>query len=382
MMVDYDVLKIIWWMLIGLILVIYATTAGYDSGVTMIMPFLRRETNRRIMLNTSAPTWDGNQTWIVFAGGGLFVVWPVVYSTAFSGMYFAIMFILWGLFLRPPGYDYRGKLPGHRWKRSWDVALFISSIVPVFLFGVAFGNCLLGFPFHFDPMTFRDFYTGNILQLLSFFGVLSGVAAVLMVLMHGSAYMQRRTEGELRKLGRKLHFIFSILLLIAFSIAGFLVAYRINGYKLISFPKDATIYPLNNVVTRGVGAWMDSYQKYPWKYFGPVAAYLGVLLSLWANYIRWYAFCFWMSAMAIAGLIGTIGFTLFPFIMPSSTNPSQSLTVWNATSSQYSLNIMLYVGVVLLLITLGYKTYTFYTLWSGKKTVTEEDIKENEHTYY
>ncbi len=382
MMVDYTVLKILWWMIMGCVLVIYASTAGYDSGVTMIMPFLRSETKRRIMLNTSAPAWDGNQTWIVFAGGAMFVVWPVVYSTAFSGMYFALMFILWSLFLRPPGYDYRNKLPSHIWRRSWDVALFISSVVPVFIFGVAFGNCLLGFPFHFDPITFRDFYTGDFWDLLSGFAILSGIASVLMVLMHGAAYTARRTEGELRAMGRKLHVISAILLLIAFSIAGFLVMYSVNGYHLISYPRDATLFPLNNIVIQGKGLWLASYKIYPWKYFGPIVAYSGIFLSLWANWVGWYTFCFWSSAMTIAGMIGTIGFTLFPFIMPSSTNPDQSLTVWNATSSQYALNTMLYVGMVLLFIILGYKIYTFYTLWSTQKTITEKDLEENKHIYY
>lgn len=382
MMIDYTVLKIIWWVIMGGVLVVYASTAGYDSGVTMIMPFLKSEKNRRIALNTSAPTWDGNQTWIVFAGGAMFVVWPVVYSTAFSGMYFALMFILWSLFLRPPGYDYRGKLPSHIWRRCWDVALFISSAVPVFLFGVAFGNCLLGFPFHFDPVTFRDYYTGNFWGLLSGFAILSGIASLLMILMHGSAYVARRTEGELRELGRKLHAVFAVLLLISFSIAGLLIMYRVNGYHLVSYPKHATIFPLNNVVTRGVGVWMDSYKKYPWKYFGPVAAYAGILVSLWANYFRWYAFCFWGSVFAIGGMIGTIGFTLYPFIMPSATQPNQSLTVWNSTSSQYALNIMFYVGIILFIVILAYKAYTFHTIWYKQKTVTEKDLEENEHTYY
>src|SRR3989338_3118293 len=166
-MFDYLFLKIIWWALIGAVLIVYVSTAGFDAGVTMYMPFLRDETNRRVVLNTSAPTWDGNLTWIVFAGGGLFVVWPVVYSTAFSGMYAAMLCILFTLFLRPPGYEYRNKIDSQAWRKLWDWALFISAVVPVFIFGVAFGNCFLGYPFHFDPHTYREFFTGNFFQLLS-----------------------------------------------------------------------------------------------------------------------------------------------------------------------------------------------------------------------
>ena len=381
-MIDYEVLKILWWIAMGAVLVIYAATAGYDSGVTMIMPFLRKEIDRRVMLNTSAPTWDGNQTWIVFAGGAMFVIWPVVYSTIFSGIYFAFMFILWALFLRPPGFDYRGKLPNRVWRRSWDVALFISSVVPVFLFGVAFANCLLGFPFHFDPYTFRDYYTGSFLDLLNGFAILSGIASVVMVLMHGSVHTQRRTEGHLREMAHKLIYISAILLFILFSISGLLVAYSINGYTLISYPKNATLYPLDNVVAQSLGGWIMSYEIHPWKYFGPFAAYVGIFLTLWANYVRWYVFCFWASVLTVAGMIGTIGFTLYPFIMPSSTNPDQSLTVWNATSSQYALDVMFYVGLVLFFVILAYKAFTFHTVWSGKKTITAKDIEENDHTYY
>ena len=137
-MFEYEFLKIAWWLMIGAVLMVYAATAGFDAGVTMYMPFLRDETDRRVVLNTSAPTWDGNLTWIVFAGGGLFVVWPVVYATAFSGMYSALLLILFSLFLRPPGYEYRNKIDNAAWRKTWDWALFISAVIPVFVFCVAF----------------------------------------------------------------------------------------------------------------------------------------------------------------------------------------------------------------------------------------------------
>lgn len=369
-------------MIIGLMLIVYASTAGYDSGITMIMPFVKSETDRRVLLNTSAPTWDGNQTWIVFAGGALFVVWPVVYSTAFSGLYAVMLFILWSLFLRPPGYDYRSKINKHSWRRFWDFGLFISSVVPVFMFGVGFGNCFLGFPFHFEPHTFRMFYTGNIFLLLTPFGVLTGITSVLMVLMHGAAYGARRTEDHIRRLCRKVHVWAAVLLFIAVSIAGLMVIFSLNGYVLQSESNDPTLYPLANVVTQHVGAWIDSYKQYPWKGFFPVLAYFGIVASLWANAIEWFTWCFWSSVFATAGIIGTAGATLFPFIMPSSTNPNESITVWNATSSQYALNVMTYVGIVLLLIILGYKIFTFHTIWSKKSTITAKDLEENPHTFY
>jgi len=379
---DYNVLKVLWWMILGMILVIYASTAGFDVGVTLFMPFLRNEDDRRVVLNTSAPTWDGNLTWIVFAGGVIFVAWPIVYSTAFSGLYAAMLLILFTLFLRPPGYEYRNKIPSHRWRRTWDVCLFISGLVPVFIFGVATGNCFVGFPFHFDPVTLREFYTGNFWQLLNITGILAGVVSVVMVLMHGAAYLQRRTIGHLRELGRKVHFTSGIILLALFSISGLLMVFYFNGYVLVSSPVNPTANILSNVVTRHVGAWFDSYEQYPWKYFGPMAAYGGIVVSLWASYYRWLNLAFWASNFAIGGIIGTAGFTLFPFIMPSSTNPNESITIWNAVSGQYGLNVMLYIGVVLLLIVLAYKIFAYHTIWSEQKVITTEDVHKNEHTFY
>lgn len=381
-MLEYEFLKIVWWIIIGAVLMIYASTAGFDAGVTMYLPFLRDDMDRRIVLNTSAPTWDGNLTWLVFAGGGLFVVWPSVYSTAFSGMYAAMLLILFAFFLRPPGYEYRNKLNSHAWRRTWDWALFFSGVIPVFVFGVALGNCFLGMPFHFDQNTYREFWTGNFWNLLSPYALLSGAVSVLMVLMHGSVYLQRRTEGHLRKLAFKVHLITAILLLIGFTASGLLLMYKIVGYKLISYATDPTIEPLKNVVQSGVGYWIKSFDQYPWKYFPPVVVYAGIIESLWAAYYGWVTTAFWASCFAVGGIVGTAGASLFPFLMPSSTNPDQSLTVWNATSSQYALNVMLYVGVVLLFVILGYKIFAYNTIWSKKSTLTADDIEKNEHSFY
>lgn len=381
-MIDYNVLKILWWIILGLVFVVYACTAGFDAGITIIMSFLKKETDRRVLLNVSAPTWDGNLSWIVFAGGGLFVAWPIVYSTAFSGLYPAMLCILFSFFLRPPGYEYRNKIDSHRWRRMWDVALLISGFFPIFIFGVATGNAFLGYPFHFDPNTFRVFYTGTFWELLNPIGLLAGLISVLMVLMHGAAYLQRRTDGHLNDLSKKLHFIFGVAVLIVFTFAGFFLLYHVQGYRLVSHHADSTLYPLKNVVTRGTSFWLSSYDKYPWKYYGPVIAYAGILVSLWASAQRWIRLAFWTSALGIAGIIGTAGFTLFPFIMPSSTNPNQSITVWNADSSQYALNIMLYVGVVLLLIILAYKIFAYHSIWHEKPILTEQDLHEDEHTFY
>ncbi|MCH9744063.1 MAG: cytochrome d ubiquinol oxidase subunit II [Gammaproteobacteria bacterium] len=380
-MFDYTVLKMIWWAIIGGIFVIYSCTAGFDFGMTLIMPFLRKEENRKLALAASMPTWDGNMTWLVFAGGALFVVWPVVYATAFSGLYFAFFAVLWSMFLRPPGFDYRERIDSHRWRRCWDVALFISAFIPVVVFGVGMANCLLGFPFHFDSFSMRGFYTGNFGGLLSSgYAWLGAFISLFMIIMHGAAYLQRRVEGELRELSHKLITIFTLLVFVLFTIGLILVVTDLPGYILKFSPAHPTSDPLGNIVTYSPHAWAQSYHEYPWKYYPLMSFYAGIVLTLWANFIRARAACFWFSCSVVASTILAVGVTLFPFIMPSSTNPNQSLTVFNSTSSYYSLGIMLYVGVILLAVILAYKIFAYYSTWHKKPSLTVADI-ENEGGY-
>lgn len=380
-MIEFNVLKIVWWMIVGGILMTYASTAGYDLGITMILPFLKDERDKRVALNVSAPTWDGNQSWIIFAGGALFVVWPLVYSTAFSGIYAGILCILWGFFLRPPGYDYRSKIDNALWRRFWDFGLFISSVLPVLIFGVIFGNCLVGYPFHFDPLTMRSFYTGNFLGLLNVFGVGCGIVSLIMILMHGSAYLARRTEDNLQLLARRIHAVTTIVLVILFTVLGILL-FNANGYILKYSPNHAIDDVLGNLVVSYKGAWVDSYNTYHWKYYGPIGMYVGAIISLWGNAFSWYTTCFWGSVMCVCGVIATGGLSLFPFLMPSSTNPDESITVWNAASTQYALNIMLYFAVILFTFITVYKIFSFYTIWQKKGTLSRQDVEENNHSFY
>jgi cytochrome d ubiquinol oxidase subunit II len=231
-------------------------------------------------------------------------------------------------------------------------------------------------------MTFRSYYTGGVFDLLSPVGILAGVCSVVMILMHGSAYAARRSEGNVRMMAAKVHGRSALLLLLLFAIAGCYVVFSIKGYVLLGQAKDPVLYPLKNLVAYRAHAWIDSFAIYPWKFIPPVLAFAAIVATLWANYLRWFNWAFWSSAIAVSSVIGTAGASLFPFIMPSSTHPNQSITVWNAVSSQYALNIMLYVGVFLLLVILGYKIYTFSTIWSKKPTLTESDIEQNSHSFY
>jgi cytochrome d ubiquinol oxidase subunit II len=381
-MIDYAVLKVVWWMLIGLVLMLYGTTAGYDLGITVILPFLKKESHKRLALNISGPTWDGNQTWLVFAGGGLFVVWPVAYALSFSGFYAAILMILWPFFLRPLGYDYRGKIDNPKWRRFWDWGLFVSSFLPVVVFGVAFGNLLQGVPFYFDPKTMQSFYTGNFAGLMNPFGILCGLVSASMIIMHGASWLARRSRGDFQVKARGIQYVLTWITLVLFLVAGWWLMTRVAGYTLVSQPAVPTQDPLHNVVTSALGAWTANYVMAPWKYYPIVIAFLGLVLTLIFNRARQFHYAFWSSVFSVSGIIGTAGATLFPFLMPSSTHAEQSLTVWNAVSSQYALNTMLYVGGALLVIILIYKLFAFKAAWGKLENIGEEDLEENKHSFY
>lgn len=389
MFLDYETLKVIWWFLVGAVLVIYTVTAGFDFGVTLLLPFMNRkktfaenDVERRILLNTIAPTWDGNQTWIVFGGGAIFVVWPIVYASTFSGLYALMLFILWSFFFRPPGFDYRGKLHSAAWRKMWDWGLFISAFFPAMAFGIGMANLFLGLPISFDPISMRSFYDGNFLQLLNPFGVLGGLASLFMILMHGTAYLNRRTMGDLQAHIRHLHRTFCVVFLILVTLIGVMLVYHVNGYQLVSQSANPTAHPFDMVIAQSKGGWFASFAQHPWKWIPVVLTYVGVLISL-ATLKRGRGYmAFAGSAIAIAGTIFTVGCNLFPFVIPSSVNPSQSLTVWNATSSQYTLTGMFYICLIFLVVIFAYKFWGYAHVWRAKHYLEEKDVQENTHTFY
>jgi cytochrome d ubiquinol oxidase subunit II len=174
MTIDYYTLKLIWWLFVGVLLIGFALLGGFDLGVGTLLPFVgRTDTQRRVILNAIGPTWEGNQVWFITAGGALFAAWPMVYATAFSGFYWALLLVLFALFFRPVGFEYRSKVEDPRWRSAWDWGLFVGGSVPALVFGVAFGNLLQGVPFHFDVFL-RSYYTGSFWGLLNPFALLAG----------------------------------------------------------------------------------------------------------------------------------------------------------------------------------------------------------------
>ena len=370
MIFDYATLKVIWWLLIGALFIGFALTDGFDMGAGTLNPFLgRNDDERRVVINTVGPHWDGNQVWFITAGGAIFAAWPLVYAAAFSGFYIALLLVLFALILRPVGFEYRSKLPTPAWRTFWDWALFAGSAVPALVFGVAFGNLLQGVPFHYDA-ELAPHYTGSFFALLNPFALLAGVLSLALLVLHGATYLQLRTEGVLRERAKRAARLAAATVIVAFAAAGLWLVYGIEGYRIVSMPAPgASFVPLAKAVERAAGAWLANYKTYPWMMVAPALGFLGAIAALvLSGARRAAAWAFVASAIAIVGVILTAGFSMFPFVMPSSSDPASSLTVWDATSSHKTLQLMFWAVVMFLPIVLAYTVWV-YRVMRGKVTV-------------
>lgn len=378
MPLDYETLRVIWWILIGVLLIGFAIMDGFDLGVAMWLPWLgKTDIERRIIINSIGPTWEGNQVWFILGGGAIFAAWPTLYALSFSGFYLAMLVVLLALILRPVGFKYRSKLSNPQWRSFWDYALFIGGFVPALIFGVAVGNVLQGVPFHFDN-NLRAFYTGSFLGLLNPFALLSGLLSVTMLAMHGAFFLSVKTEGHLQKRAMTAGRFSAILTVLAFIGAGYWIRYGIDGYALAAaIPHGGPSNPLYKTVTQQAGAWFSNYQYAPWTMIAP---FMGSVMAIFALIlVRRTKIAFLCSATSIFGIIATVGLSMFPFILPSSTNPEQSLLVWDSSSSQLTLFIMLFATIVFLPIILLYTSWVYRVL-RGKVTV--ETILNHQDTVY
>ena len=380
MIFDYYTLKIIWWAFVGLLLIGFALTDGFDLGVGALLPFVAKtDEQRRVLINSIGPTWEGNQVWLITAGGALFAAWPLVYAAAFSGFYWAMLLTLFALFFRPLGFDYRGKIDDPRWRNAWDWGLFVGGAVPALIFGVAFGNLLQGVPFNYDEFL-RPFYTGTFLELLNPFALMAGMVSLSMLIMHGAVFLQMRTEGELNLRAKKCVLAFGLTFIMAFALTGILQISGFEGYRIISMPDPASAFtPLEKSVEMVSGAWLDNFKSHLWMLAAPAMAFGGAILAILFSSKYRPGLGFIASSSALAGVILTAGFAMFPFIMPSSTHPDISLTVFDAVSSHRTLSLMFVAVLLFLPIVLIYTSWV-YRVVRGK--IKEDDIRENIHEVY
>ncbi len=377
MPLDYETLRVIWWLLIGILLIGFAIMDGFDLGVAMWLPWLTKtDMERRVLINSIAPTWEGNQVWFILGGGAIFAAWPDLYALSFSGFYLAMLLILLALILRPVGLKYRSKLDNPKWRTVWDWALFVSGFVPSLIFGVAVGNVLQGVPFYYDE-SLRIFYTGTFIDLLNPFALACGLLSVLMLAMHGAFFLQIKTEGLIQQRSRKAARYSAGLVILLFVSLGFWTYYGIDGYALQSLvPHDGPSNPLYKQAMRQTGAWFTNYSLYPISIAVPILSILGAFFAILSARKALLSFVF--SALSVGCLIATVGISMFPFILPSSTNPKFSLIVWDSSSSQLTLFIMLVVTVIFLPIILAYTAWVYKVL-RGK--VTEQTIADSDSSY-
>ena len=378
-MIDYELLRVIWWCLVGVLLIGFAVTDGFDLGVGALLTLIgKNDKERRVMINTVGPHWDGNQVWFITAGGAIFAAWPMIYATAFSGFYLALALTLIALWMRPIGFDYRSKLPNPQWRKAWDWALFAGGIIPALIFGVAFGNLLLGVPFEMDS-TLKSTYTGSFFGLLTPFALVAGLLSVAMLLNHGATWLQMKTDDFIEVRARAVSVVLSLTGVTLFVLAGLWVAFGLDGFVITSaIDTIATSNPLKKEVAIEAGAWMSNYSKYPLMMAAPVLGIIAGLACALFSKKGNAGMAFVSSALFIAGVILTAGFSMFPFLMPSITMPEASLTVWDATSSHMTLNVMFIVACIFVPIVLSYTAYSFYVM---RGRIKNEDLDQS-HTIY
>ncbi len=376
---DYELLRMIWWALLGILLMGFAIMDGFDLGVASILPFVaRNDMERRITLNTIGPVWEGNQVWLILGGGAIFAAWPMIYAVAFSGFYMAMMVILSALILRPVGFKFRSKIRHPQWRQTWDYILFIGGVVPAIVFGVAVGNVLQGVPFQLDG-DLRITYHGSFWDMLNPFALLCGLISLLMLVLHGANYLSLKTEGQIAQRARQLVMPSSLLFMATLILTGIWVSHDLEGYQITSvIQANGDSNPLLKQVVRVKGSWQDNFREHTWMLSAPLLAFCGVWFAWIFGYLGRPLIAFISSSLMMIGVIGTAGLAMFPFLLPSSLHPQSSLTVWDASSSKLTLFLMLVAVVIFIPIVLAYTAWVF-RVFRGR--VTEEQIKHELNSY-
>jgi cytochrome bd ubiquinol oxidase subunit II len=320
-------LTTVWFILIAVLWTGYFVLEGFDFGVGMLMPVLGRgkdgEVRKRVMLNTIGPVWDGNEVWLLTAGGATFAAFPEWYATMFSGLYLPLLIILVALIVRALGFDYRGKTDDPVWRQRWDYAIFFGSALPALLWGVALTNVVMGL-----PIDAQMEYTGNFFTLLNPVALIGGLTTVALFLTHGAIFIALKTEGDIRHEARAL------------ALKTGAVAALLAVVLLVSV----------NVSTGSLASWITA-----------IVAAVALLAGLFAISQGREGWAFIGTFLAIGAAVATLFLALFPDVMPSTTNAAYSLTTTNASSTELTLTIMTWVAAIFTPIVLLYTSWTYWT---------------------
>ncbi|GGF77372.1 cytochrome d ubiquinol oxidase subunit II [Azorhizobium oxalatiphilum] len=373
-LIDYPTLRVIWWALLGVLLIGFAIMDGFDLGVGALLPFVARtDVERRVVINTIGPVWEGNQVWLILGGGAIFAAWPPLYAVSFSGFYLAMFAILAALILRPVGFKYRSKRESTAWRSRWDWALFVGGFVPALIFGVAVGNTLQGVPFRFNE-DLRIFYDGTFFGLLNPYALLCGLLSVAMLVMHGAGWLVLKTDGMVQKRARTYGSIAALLTIVLFALGGLALYYLVDGYRITSPVNPAgPSNPLMKGAEMAQAAWFANYRAYPLLLAAPALGFLGAMAAGLGLKFRMGGGVVLLSALSVLGIIASVGVSMFPFILPSSIDPRASLTVWDASSSHLTLFIMLFATAIFLPLILIYTSWVYRVMWGkvDEKSITD-----------
>ncbi|AUV18266.1 cytochrome d ubiquinol oxidase subunit II [Aeromonas caviae] len=374
---DYETLKVIWWGLVLFLLVGFVVMDGFDLGVGMLLPVVgKTDDERRVLLNSVGPVWEGNQVWIIAGAGTLFAAWPLVYAAAFSALYVPFMFLLFGLFLRPVGFDYRSKLPDPVWRRWWDRALVVGGLLPTLVFGATLGLVLQGLPFRFDA-ALRIHYGAFAFHwplLLTAMGT-----ALALLLLHGASFLQCKTQGAIAARSARLALWLGPLASALFALGGVWLG-EMAGYRITAIGDlNGALTPLMKEVVAVPAGWLGNFVAHPVLWAVPVLGLLLPLVCALASRLGKSGLALVASGGACAAMMLTVAIALFPFVLPSSLDPASSLTLWDSTSSERTLLIMLGIVGVLMPVNIGY-TLWVYRVVRGR--VSAEQVRQHGHSLY
>ena len=363
-LLDYETLRIIWWVLLGVLLIGFAAMDGFDLGVGILLPFIgKTDVERRVVINTIGPVWEGNQVWLILGGGAIFAAWPPLYAVSFSGFYLAMFAILFALILRPVGFKFRSNREGQGWRNGWAWALFNGGFVQALIFGVAVGNVLQGIPFRLND-DLQIFYDGSFFGLLNPFALLCGILSVTMLTMHGAAWLTLKATGEVQARARTYGSVAALATVALYVLAGVISWLWISGYRVTSaIVTNGPSNPLRKTVELDHGAWFANYANYPILLIAPALGILGALAVFITLRSGREIAPLLLGKLSIFGIISSVGVSMFPFILPSSVDPRSSLTVWDSSSSHMTLFIMLVVTLIFLPLIVAYTAWVYKVLW-------------------
>ncbi len=329
----------LWFIAIAVLWAGYFVLEGFDFGVGILLPFLSRgedqETNRRVMINTIGPLWDGNEVWLLTAGGATFAAFPAWYAAMFSAFYLPLLLVLVALIIRGVAFEYRGKRDSDRWRRGWDISIFVGSLLPALLWGVAFGNVLRGI-----PINAAEHFTGNFFTFLNPYALLGGVTTLALFTLHGALFLALKTTGELRHRARRTAAAVAVIAIVAG--AGFLSVTE-------------AFYRAGSTTGEGIASVALA-----------ALAAVGLIAAAGANLVKREGIAFAANAAAIAAATAALFTALYPNVLPSSTTAAWSLTTANAASTAKTLMVMTVVAIIFLPVVLAYQAWTY---WVFRKRV-------------